>query len=577
MHEIALRDHPPHVTDPTAPERAHRFKRFESTAAIEPEPANPFDPAQIEVEGVFESHHGTYRVPGFFYQDYRRRLEKGRESLTPRGGPVWKVRFAPPAVGTWIWHWEVRTANGSVRTRNHRLRVGSSNDPGYLRRSKRDSRYLAFDNGSPYLAIGENAGWYDQRGTFAYEKWYARLAAQGANYARIMMVPWSFGIEWNDTGLGHYGKRLGRAWQLDRVVEDGEQRGIYQVVSLLTQGELSTAVNSEWAQNPYNAANGGPLTSPSEFFTSSEAKQLFAQRLRYIVARWGFSTHLLAWELWNEVDATDGYDPAAVAAWTGQMADELHRLDPAQHLVGTSTVAADDPGILAGSGIDYTQFHLYAPQTSDQRESLASLDFARVISRLTADRRAANGLPVLFGEFGVDTHGASRTRAKDPNGIAIHDGLWAGVFSGGLGTAMTWWWDNLIDADPHRYYPMFGSVSGFLKSVDWDREDFVVSVASGAAKSRPVVPYSLAGRRTILLWVKDDAYQWYSPLPARVDDASITLDQLGSGKWCGTWWDTWAGRSTRRFTVTGGRGPVTLRAPSFVGDVALRLDRSGCR
>jgi len=576
VHRIDRRDHPLQITDLNAPEHARRFQRFESTAAITPVPANPFDPAQIDVEGVFKKHGHTYQVPGFLYQDYRRRLVHGHESLKPRGGPVWKVRFAPPAVGTWTWHWEVRTPQGTVRTRSRPLTVGPSRGPGYLRRSTKDPRYLVFDDGSPYLGVGENVGWYDQRGTFAYDQWYARLAAHDANYARLLMTSWSFGIEWNDTGLGNYRNRLSRAWQLDRVVQDGEHRGIYQVISLLTQVEFSTVFSSRWADNPYNVANGGPLASPTEFFTNARAKELFAQRLRYIVARWGYSTHVLAWEFWNEVDLTDGYDSATVATWTREMSDELHRLDVASHLITTSTLAADDPAILSESDLDYTQIHFYARNAAAQPATGANL--ARLVTALTGERRRANGRPVLFAELGVDSRDPSETRRADPSGIGIHDGLWAGALSGGLGTAMTWWWDNLINTDPNRYYPMFGSISHFLKSVRWDREGFTTPAASVDSKSRPLVVYGLAGRQTILVWVKDDAYQWYSPKRVDVRDASITIDHLAPGKWCGTWWDTWAGRPVgKKWTVAGGRGVVTRTAPSFVGDVALRLDHSGCQ
>ena len=48
-------------------------------------------------------------------------------------------------------------------------------------------------------------------------------------------------------------------------------RGIYLMVSLLNHGAFSTLFNSEWASNPYNAANGGPLATPADFFTNLDA------------------------------------------------------------------------------------------------------------------------------------------------------------------------------------------------------------------------------------------------------------------------------------------------------------------
>jgi hypothetical protein len=465
----------------------------------------------------------------------------------------------------------VRTPAGTTTTKWRALDVTRSDDPGFVRRSNHDPRYLAFDDGSPYFAIGANTGWYDDRGTFAYDDWFEALARQDGTYARVWMPSWGFGIEWKDTGLGDYRGRLDRAWQLDRVLEHAERRGIYVAVSLLNHGAFSTTFNSEWADNPYNAANGGPLTSPVEFFTNEHARALFQQRLRYVVARWGYSTHVLSWELWNEVDLTDGYDTDVSVAWHTEMADELRRLDPADHLVTTSfAFAGNDPAVWAAGGVDYTQLHAYARAEVAGTVIELFSNVARHVSDLTATRRAETGLPVLFAELGVDARGPDETERADPDGIGIHDGLWAGALSGGLGTAMTWWWDNLVDVQPRRYYPMFGSVARFVHGVQWDREQLGPASATASSPSRPLVASGLQGPERVLLWVKDDAYQWTTPKQARLADATVTIGGLGAGTWCGTWWDTWKGEARADVQVDGGT-PVVLEAPPFTGDIALRL------
>ena len=47
---------------------------------------------------------------------------------------------------------------------------------GFLRVSPLDHRYLTYDDGTPYFAIGENLSWYDARGTYAYDDWLDQLA-----------------------------------------------------------------------------------------------------------------------------------------------------------------------------------------------------------------------------------------------------------------------------------------------------------------------------------------------------------------------------------------------------------------
>jgi hypothetical protein len=60
--------------------------------------------------------------------------------------------------------------------------------------------------------------------------------------------------------------------------------------------------DAEWKISPYNKANGGPAATPTEFFTSKKAQLRYKDKLRYIIARWGYSTHIAAWELFNEID-----------------------------------------------------------------------------------------------------------------------------------------------------------------------------------------------------------------------------------------------------------------------------------
>ncbi len=566
---------PPEVGTLRAPDRVSVLRRFEATARIEPSPANPFDPGQIDVQVVFTDPSGVEtRALGFFFQDYRRELVHGNERLTATGEPVWKVRFAPPRAGRWRWHWEVRSPAGIAVTNPRALEVTPSHERGYVRRSEHDHRFLAFDDGSPYFAVGENTGWYDDRGTYAYDDWFRRLAAQDANYGRLWMASFGFGLEWADMPLGDYRKRLDRAWQLDHVINAAERRGIYVVVSLLNHGAFSTTFNPAWAENPYNAANGGPLASPSAFFTDPVAKELFRRRLRYVVARWGYSTHVLSWELWNEAELTDGYDSAASTDWHREMAAFLRALDPAQHLVTTSfALAASDPSVWSGAGLDYTQLHYYARAGVGDTLIEFEPNIARHVDELTGERLGAVPLPVLFAELGVDARGPSETREADPMGIGIHDGLWSGAVSGGAGTAMTWWWDNLIDVQPRRYYPMFGAVARFVRGVDWGRSGFVRVRGAATAPSRPLVLRGLVGRRLALLWIKDDAYQWNSPDRVEIRGASIAIDELADGRWCGTWWNTWMGRPKGRAELVVDAGAASIGVPRFAGDIALRLER----
>jgi hypothetical protein len=559
--------------------------RFERVIGPLPAVVNPFDPDVIDVWGNFTRPDGTLvRVPAFFFQDFARRVVNGRERLEPNGSPEWRVRFTPTRPGRWQWFWSARTPAGVLRSEpeafvvTDRPAAGETglSAAGFVRRSERDLRYLVHDDGTPYFAIGENVAWYGDGRTLDYDRWFARLAEQSANFARLWMPYWAFALEAPATPLGDYTSRLDRAWQLDHVFDLAQSSGLMLMLCLQNHGPFSLAFNSEWAQNPYNAANGGPLTQPREFFTDPTALALFRRRLRYCVARWGYAPQLLAWELWNEVDLTDGYDQNVVAAWHRDMATYLRSLDPNRHLVTTSLALY--PSVLESpsfgeiwntAGLDLTQIHRYT--TLGANLPVGDTDVSRDLGHLVTEMLDRHGAPTIVGEYGVNSAGPAETAALDPDGIALHDALWSSALSGAFGTAMTWWWDSYVDERPDVFYPMFGAVARFVADVPWDQERFAATSATAAAPGRDLVVYGLDGVNVRLLWIKNDDHQWNHPDSNPVNGAICDLGR-GTHHWNGQWWDTTTGTVVGVVGIRPGKGRITV--PPFTGDVALRLTRA---
>ena len=151
------------------------------------------------------------------------------------------------------------------------------------------------------------------------------------------------GLEWMPTptpkpgvgaylGLGRYA--LDNAWRLDEIVRLARATGIYLMFCLGTYGEFTEGGyfgEGCWVSNPYNARNGGPCATVKDFWTNAQARKLYQQRLRYLVARWGYAPSLFAWEFWNQVPATPSAD-----AWVGEMAAFLKEHDANRHLVSTT-------------------------------------------------------------------------------------------------------------------------------------------------------------------------------------------------------------------------------------------------
>jgi len=427
---------------------------------------NLYDPAQIDICGVFTTPTAQQvEVPGFHYRPYSRSGNSDWEDLTASGPGVFKVRFAWGEVGEYTCEVVARNESGERVLGTGGFSVTASEDDGYVRRSATAPLYFAYDSGAPYFAIGENICWPQGGGTYNYDTWMGNLAGHGGNHLRLWLIN-----EWNLLGLEHLslaagdGNGLGRydqeaAWRIDYILDLGQQLGVKAMMCIDSFNTVdAVGIYGQWDRSAYNAANGGPCDNPWDFFTNEEARRLFQQRLRYLVARYGYQTSVLSWEFWNEVDLATGYDSGAVAAWHQEMGQYLRARDPWGHLITTSFANTDgDPVVDALPELDYVQSHSYG-----------SHDMAATISTYCQQKTEAYGKPHYFGEFGTDWLGGGN--ASDVEGIHLHNGLWSAMLSRSAGTAMLWWWDSYVE--PNHLYDVFAPVAAFAADVDWVGENY---------------------------------------------------------------------------------------------------------
>jgi hypothetical protein len=446
--------------------KAKRFEKLELNIALSATYDNPFDPEEIDVYAIFRSPDGTaVRVNAFLYQEHRRRLEGGREVVEPVSQPVWKVRFAPPRVGRWSYQVFAKDRNGTAQSPQARLEVSRSDSAGFVRRSRKSPRHFSLEQERPLFLVGMNMGWAGDRGTYDYEEWLRALGQAGGNWIRVWMSSWNCALEWTPAerggwrrgsyyGVGRYS--LDNAWKLDTILELAEKNGIYVMLCLGTYGEFTTGGffnEGQWKENPYNRANGGPCEKPEDFWTNAEARRLYQRRLRYIAARYGYSTYIHSWEFWNEVPPQPQWtaEMARFLKGTGEFAGQP--ADPHGHLVSTSY----------GNGtlwripeIDFTMSHHYGTGNLPDHAPVIHLD---------ARGHVLFEKPHLMAEFGIDYR--KPDSEYDPQGRAVnfHNGLWASMASGNAGSGMLWWWDNYVH--PKNLYATFTGLRRFAERVPW--------------------------------------------------------------------------------------------------------------
>ncbi|MEO6759062.1 MAG: hypothetical protein ABIO24_06370, partial [Saprospiraceae bacterium] len=329
--------------------------------------------------------------------------------------------------------------------------------------------------------VGENIAWQQNNIYQDYSNWMQNLHNHSGNYFRLWQAAWGLGLEWMGNGYpGLKRYKQDNAFYLDWLFDYCADQGIYVMWCQQYHGQVSSNVNPNWNDNPYNAANGGPAAHTWDFFTDATAKTLTKNRYRYVVARWGYARSIMAWELFNEVVWTDQFEQhqPEIAAWHGEMAAYFKQLDPNGRPVTTSYAEDDtDPATWNLPDIDFTQTHFYV-NTPNLERVLAS----GVRAQLNAFDK-----PTLTGEFGLTTGGAGLI-ALDPTGIHLHNCLWGPLFAGGLGTAMTWWWDSYVE--PQNLYYHFEGISAVKDLIPLHSADFrpaTISV-SGAPADLSITP-----------------------------------------------------------------------------------------
>jgi hypothetical protein len=420
------------------------YAKAEWDIALSEQYQQPYNQQQVTLDLVLTAPNGQpVVVPGYFDHN------EGT-------GSRWKVRFAPRQTGAYTGRFRLTRRAGTQESAPTRFVVAASQRPGFLH--KNDLYTFRFDNGQLFRGVGENVGWEArsfENQKFTYEYLLPTLAKNGANFFRTWMCYWNLPLEWqkvsstkryvNSTDYFH----PGAIRRMDELVHLTDSLGLYFMLTLDWHGHLME--QGGWRNSPYNQANGGPARTPTEFFTLPAAQQKYKNKLRYVVARWGYSPNIAAWEFFNEVDNAVFTQQdslliphAAVALWHAEMSRYLKDIDPYQHLVTTSISHRDILGMNSIPYLDFNQKHIYK--------------HTEKIPAIYPDYIQNFGKPYVVGEFGFRWEDADPTYAADYN-YDYRRGLWYGLFSPTPVLPMTWWWELFDDQKMTPYFRAVRTIS----------------------------------------------------------------------------------------------------------------------
>ncbi|NJC28229.1 PKD domain-containing protein [Neolewinella antarctica] len=382
---------------------------------------NPFDPSEVSINAIVTQPDGTTRkVPCFFHEKV---LNENGSWMTFTGDKNWMVRWSGDQAGVHQVQLEITDATGQNLGKVQEVNLLAGPTKGIIKKSDTNRQFYQHGTGEMYFPLGINLPWDNIND---YATIIPNLSDGEANWIRYWHAAFTNqAIEWRD-GLGNYSAVAGA--KQDSIIELCKENEVSLQMVIFHHGMFSTTVNSNWSNSPYNVANGGMLVDPEEFFYNQEAKIYAKRLLRYIVARWGYSPEVFAWELFNEVQWTGRHPNQSekweeeVILWHDEMGQYLKEIDPFDHLVTTSAEDHQLDSLAGKEGIDIIQYHTYPAQRLNNE--LLSKD-----ARFLEDNPETS---VICGEYGYANDGEV---PFDEQRLAI----WSSIFS--QVPHLTWRWE----------------------------------------------------------------------------------------------------------------------------------------
>jgi hypothetical protein len=663
-----------------------RFEKIEFTFPIKAVGENPYDPADIDFRVELTAPSGRKLwIPAFCYQAFDRgatERRQGPELLYPVGPLVWKARFAPAEIGAYRGVAVLNDRAGTVRSEAFQFQSAASTNHGYLRVSQKDRRYLEFDDGAPFFAIGQNVAFI--KDTRAQSEMLQKFGANGGNFARVWACAedWGLAIEarksawgrswdWNPPfaiapdATGFHANKLclklsgeagaaitmnpcypvtlrpqtahtfsgalragdnvgisfdlggpqtingkrqwtpfkitftnqnqgalpnlafrltakGTAWlrdlslkesadgpellweadpnrpplgvynqvdcdMLDRIVAAAEQSGVHLQIVFLTRDHYMSSLSQ----------NGG-----RKYETATD----YAQRLaRYCAARWGYSTHVAAWEYFNEMDPG-----LPTEEFYTRLARHFDVVDVNRHLRVNSTWHSPSKDY-AHPDLDVANMHHYLRPPSGE---IWKDEVASILAQEKLNQARLKDKPLFFAEFGITDANWQRAPelTNDKEFVHLHNALWLTTARGFGSTVCHWYWD---DIEKRNLYPIYQPLARFVADIPFTSGKLAPTSATADQDLRV---FGQQSDSFAYLWLWNPQATWWriameNQSPAPTKGAKATIPNLSPGQYQMQWCDTRTGKIVSETRVRVEKQPVVLEVPEFSRDVAVKLVR----
>ena len=406
----------------------YQYKRVDIDIELVAKWINPYLQEDVALDMLIKTPSGKELLLPCFY-------ESGQSNKPS----IWKARFAPQELGNYEYKFALSKAGKTKSTSKPQTFNSKASDaPGFLH--VKSDWVLQFDNGKPFRGVAENICWesrdnddskffrelHEMADVYNYDYMLTDFAKNGGNFYRTWMCSWNLPIDYKGPfnnsryTMSNEFYNPSAVERMDYLIELSESLDLYIMLVL--------------GQGGYMVRDGGVATSSEDFFKGRAPRDRYKNRLRYIVARWGYSPSIAMWEFFNEVDnvqyrnRNNPIDSKLIVDWHDEMATYIKQIDPYNHIVTTSISHIDVEGLNSVKDIDINQKHIYNNTNVIPSE----------IWKYTKEYKK----PYIIGEFGYEWDWSKNfDDFSDGMDVDFKRGLWYGMFSPTPVLPMSWWWE----------------------------------------------------------------------------------------------------------------------------------------
>gem|GEM_PF-1353223 len=512
---------------------------------------NVYNPDEVKADATITNPDGTqYQMPCFYFINSICQKDNWEADSSYQS---WMLRFTSDQVGEHKVKVTVSDRTGTFESNEIIVNFTKGEKHGFISRDSRNKQYYVYSDGTPFFPMGINHGWDN---TSNYTKAITNLSNGKGNIERYWLTPFNRqALEWRagygiyKQGLGYYDQRP--AGMCDYLIDLCCERDVYMQMVMFQHGEFSENVDAMWTDNPYNTANGGFVSRAEEFFYNDSCDYYIKKQLRYIIARWGYSPNVFAFEFFNEVQfagntnsRTAKWYPSMVA-WHSRMSQYLQQIDPYNHLRTTSidnSYMADFDTI---PSLDVLQYHMYVGTT------LIVPQQTKYDSELN---NVVKNHALINGEYG------SNDGTADTPFDTQRSCIWTSIMN--QTPHFMWIWEHYLESSWANLF--------MLPSKYIDGEDFA---GQGSLKTESVtVNHSQKLISSTLKTEQKNLYGYiYNPDYKQISDAKMIVPTMGFGYYDIYYYMPSTNETAKLENVPLVRNNNRFALPDFSGDIAFKI------